>query len=111
MTDLARGSLVTFSDRGEYTGKPRPGLVVQRGSTLADAPSITLCGLTTAPVPANAARVSLMPSPDNRLHEISYVMVDKIVSISRARIRTIFGRLEGEEMEAVDTALRRWLDL
>jgi mRNA interferase MazF len=111
MTDLARGAIVLFGERGEFTGKPRPGVIVQRGSTLADSPSITLCGLTSTPIPGNPLRIAVPPTAANGLRELSFVMIDKLASISRSRIRDVIGALEQDEMAAVDTALRRWLDL
>ena len=111
MTDLARGAIVSFGERGEYTRKPRPGLVIQRTSTLDHSATVTLCGLTTTAVVNSRTRVTLHPSAINGLRLPSFVMVDKISSISRERIGKLIGHLEPSEMEAVDLSLRRWLDL
>lgn len=111
MTELQRGHVVYFGERGEFSGKLRPGVIVQRGSTLANSPSITLCGITTHAMPTNAARVAVSPSPENGLDLPSSVMIDKIATIGRARIKRIFGQLGPDEMSAVDTALRQWLEL
>ena len=111
MIELHRGDVVYYGERGEFTGKLRPGLVVQRDVTLANAPSVTLCGITSTPMPSHASRVPVSPSPLNGLDAPSYIMVDKIVSVSRARIRRVFGKLEPDVGLTVDTALRRWLDL
>ena len=111
MTELARGAIVLFGERGEFTGTPRPGVVVQRHSTLADSPSITLCGLTTTATSGNPVRIAIPPTAANGLKALSFVMIDKLASISRNRIREMIGELEHDEMVAVDTALRRWLDL
>jgi mRNA interferase MazF len=111
MIDLHRGDIVFFGERGEFTGKLRPGVVVQRESTLEAAPSVTLCGITTAVMPTNAARVPISPSPENGLEAPSFVMIDKIASISRQRVRRVFGQLAQDEISAVDRALRIWLEL
>ena len=111
MTDLIRGTIVSFGERGEYTGKPRPGIVIQHSSTLTLSPSVTLCGLTTFEVPPNRARVPLIPSDANGLRSVSYAMVDKIVSISRTRIGRVIGTLDRRDLDVLDGALRRWLDL
>ena len=111
MIDLARGALIIFGERGEFAGKPRPGVVIQRSSTLADSPTVCLCGLTTTDAGFNPARVPLMPSSSNRLHAPSWVMIDKISSISRERIGKVVGALQAQDMEAIDLALRRWLNL
>jgi mRNA interferase MazF len=111
MIDLHRGNVVFYGERGEFTGKLRPGVVVQRESTLEDAPSVTLCGITTTAMPTNAARVPVMPSPENGLNTPSFVMIDMIASISRQRVRQVFGQLGQDEIAAVDHALRTWLEL
>ncbi|MFD1611739.1 type II toxin-antitoxin system PemK/MazF family toxin [Sphingomonas tabacisoli] len=111
MIELRRGSVVYYGERGEFTGKLRPGVVVQRDSTLADAPSVTLCGLTSNAMPSHIARVPLVANDTNGLDQLSFVMVDKVVSIGRARIRRLFGQLSMDEMAQVDRALRLWLDL
>jgi mRNA interferase MazF len=111
MIELHRGDVVFFGERGEFTGKLRPGVVVQREATLADAPSVTLCGITTRPMPTHAARVAIAPSIEHGLEQPSYVMIDKVVSIGRARVRRVLGKLGADEITAVDEALRTWLEL
>jgi mRNA interferase MazF len=111
MIELKRGDIVLYGERGEYTGKLRPGVVVQRDSTLQDAPSVTLCGLTSFAMPTHRSRIAISPSPDNGLDQHSYVMIDKIVSISRPRIREIVGKMGADEIEMINTGLRRWLEL
>ena len=111
MIELRRGDIVLYGERGEYTGKLRPGVVLQRDSTLDDAPSVTLCGLTSLSMPAHGSRVAVSPTPLNGLDTDSHVMADKIVSISRKRIRIKLGILGTDEQSQVDLALRRWLGL
>ena len=111
MIELARGAMVLFAERGDYTSKPRPGVIVQRDVTLSDAPSITLCGVTTHAIGANAARIALVPSAENGLLKPAYIMIDKVASIRRYRIRERVGMLHIEDMRQIDIALRRWLDL
>ena len=111
MIELRRGDVVYFGERGEFTGKLRPGIIVQREATLADAPSVTLVGLTSMAIPTNAARVAITPTRENGLDATSYAMVDKIASISRTRIRQVFGQLTQDELAAIDHALRMWLEL
>jgi mRNA-degrading endonuclease toxin of MazEF toxin-antitoxin module len=38
-------------------------------------------------------------------------MVDKIVSVPRISIAKVIGRCNGDELQAIDDALRRWLAL
>ena len=111
MIELHRGDVVFFGERGEFTEKLRPGVIVQRESTLADAPSVTLVGLTSVAIPTNAARIAITPTPENGLDATSYAMVDKIASIGRTRIRQVFGQLNQDELSAIDQGLRMWLEL
>ncbi|MFZ4746856.1 MAG: type II toxin-antitoxin system PemK/MazF family toxin [Sphingomonas sp.] len=62
MIELKRGDIVLFAERGKCTGKLRPGVVVQRDSTLQDAPSVTLCGLTSFAMPTHRSRIAISPS-------------------------------------------------
>ena len=111
MIELRRGCVVLYSERGEYTGKLRPGVVLQRDNTLVEAPSVTLCGLTSHAMPSHEARIVVVPDAGNGVHHVSFVMIDKVVSISRPRVREVLGRLDPATMSRVDLGLRRWLDL
>lgn len=111
MIELRRGSIVLYGERGEYTSKLRPGVVVQRESTLAEAPSVTLCGITSFAVPTVSSRIMVVPDAENGLDELSFVMIDKIVSISRPRVRALIGLIDIDNMALIDAALRRWLNL
>ena len=111
MIELRRGAVVLYAERGEYTGKLRPGIVVQRNSTLVDAPSVTLCGLTSQPMPNHDARIVVVPDAGNGVDRVSFVMIDKVVSIGRARVREVVGLIDAETMLGVDRALKLWLEL
>lgn len=65
-------------------GEPRPALVVQADAFEA-IPSVTL------------------------LRAVSQVMVDKAVTVSRAKVGAVIGRAGDEAMQAVDLALGRFL--
>jgi len=111
MIDLNRGDVIVYAAKGDYQGKPRPGVVVQRQSTLADAPSVTICGLTTVELSVDPVRVCVQPDGQNGLAERSYVMIDKIGTIPRRAIRQRAGTLKSADVSAIDLALRRWLEL
>jgi mRNA interferase MazF len=111
MTELQRGAVISYAERGDFTSKPRPGIVVQRTSSLAASPSITLCGLTTFGEATEIARFAIVPSPENGLREVSFVMVDKIATIKRSRVREVIGTLSPADMQRLDASLRAWLEL
>jgi mRNA interferase MazF len=111
MDDLQRGDIIIYAAKGEYQKKPRPGVIVQRQSTLEDAPSITICGLTTTELAVDPIRVRLVPDPHNGLADLSHVMIDKIGTIPRHAIKQKIGILSAKDIVAVDQALCRWLEL
>jgi mRNA interferase MazF len=109
---LRRGDVVTVAAKGPYTAKPRPALVIQASETLPYRDSVTVCLLTTDLIDAPFFRVRIEPAPGNGLKELSDVMVDKIVTVPRSVVSAkILGRLEREELQRVDEALRFWLAL
>ena len=86
-------------------------MVMQHNATLLESRSITLCGLTTSLLPSNVARIVLSPTAENGLREHSAVMIDKITTVRRDRIREHVGDVSAREMRELDEAVRRWLDL
>jgi len=107
---MKRGDVVVGAVAGDY-GKPRPWLVVQSEIVPPDFPSVTLCPLTTDLTPARIFRIRIAPGSQAGLRITSDVMIDKIQTLPRSRIRSRIGHLEDATMRAVDTALRVWLGL
>jgi mRNA interferase MazF len=99
--------LVTVVLAGDY-GKPRPSLIVQDDAFgLLD--SCTLLLLTSDGRESPLVRIPLHPTPENGLRLISHVMIDKAVTVPRARLGAYIGRAEAGVMAAVNTALARFL--
>lgn len=108
MTD--RGLLVLVALPGDY-GKPRPAVVVQ---SLAgnDLPSVVVCPLTTTVRPdLPAFRLTIEPSTDNGLRELSQVIIEKPVAIPRERLRATIGKLSDQQMLAVTSSLALLLEI
>jgi len=97
--------------KGAYTSKPRPALVVQASRYNDTHASITVCPITSDCVDAPLFRLSLPPGARTGLELPSQIMVDKVVSVPRAAIGRTVGRCDPNELEAVDDALRGWLEL
>lgn len=97
-----RGDLVTVSLQGDY-GKPRAALVIQ-SDLLEELDSVVLCPITSD-VKSLMFRVTIEPNPGNGLRALSQIMVDKLATLSRAKVGDVFGRLDDERMRAVDRAL------
>lgn len=107
---MKRGAIVLVVVPGDF-GKPRPAVVVQADRLLDGAPSLSLCPLTSELRDAPAFRIDLAPRRSNGLKKRSQVMIDKIQSVSRERVRESVGRVSDAEMAQVDSALRFWLGL
>ncbi|WP_217267818.1 MULTISPECIES: type II toxin-antitoxin system PemK/MazF family toxin [Halomonadaceae] len=84
---MRRGEIVIVSTRGDYE-KPRPALIVQ-SDLFHEHPSATLAPITSgirAELPL--FRLDLAPSEFNGLQRPGQVMIDKLVSVPRAKLST-----------------------
>ena len=108
---MKRGAIVVVAARGAYTGKPRPAVVVQSDLFNPTHSSTTLCPITTDCVDAPLFRMTLPPGARTGLKAVSQVMIDKVISVPRASISAEIGECDGEEMEAIERGLQRWLGL
>jgi mRNA interferase MazF len=108
---VKRGTIVVIAARGAYTGKPRPGVVVQSDLFNPTHSSITVCPVTSDCVDAPLFRLTLPPGSRTGLKSVSQVMIDKVVSVPRTAIGAEIGECDAGELEAVDHGLRRWLAL
>lgn len=101
---MRRGDLVTVAAAGDY-GKPRPAVIVQTDAFPESHASVVICQLTSELADAPDFRVTIDPSPENRLRLISQVMADKPVTIRRERIGRKIGRLGNRDMARLGVAL------
>jgi mRNA interferase MazF len=62
--------------------------------TEAGLPSVVICLISSHLVNAEALRIPLDPAPENGLRQASPIMVDKVVTVPRARIGAVIGRLD-----------------
>ena len=106
---MKRGDIVLAAAGGDY-GKPRPWVVIQSNAVRQDYASITLCPVTTTITPSDF-RVRVAASVASGLRDTSDIMVDKVQTLPRERIRAELGSLDAETMKALDNALRVWLGL
>jgi mRNA interferase MazF len=110
MDRIKRGSVVVVSLPGDY-GKPRPVLVVQSDLFNETHPSVTVVPITSTLLDAPIFRVIVEPSPGNGLRSISQLMIDKVMTVSRSRLRQTIGRLEDDVLLRVSRALAVWLGI
>lgn len=107
---IKRGDIILCALQGDY-GKPRPAVVVQTDIVNETHDSITLCPLTTHLIDTPLFRISLLPTKQNGLKVASQVMIDKITSQKRDKIREKIGSLTPDQLKKINDALRFWQDV
>ena len=110
MDRLKRGDLVVVALPGDY-GKPRPALIVQSDLFNETHASITVVPVTSTLVDAPLFRLAVEPSPGNGLRSLSQLMIDKVTTVSRARIAQTIGRLEDDLVLRISRALALWVGI
>ena len=110
MDGLKRGDIVVVALQGDY-GKPRPALIVQSDLFNETHASVTVVPVTSTLVNAPLFRLTVEPSPGNGLRSLSQLMVDKVTTVSRARIAQTIGRLEDDLVLRVSRALALWVGI
>lgn len=103
---MRRGSIVIIAQRGVYEGKPRPAVIIQ-AEALLDHPSVLVCLIGDGGSDGSRPfyRVPLEPSPANGLRKASVIMVDKIVTIRKDRLRQEIGQLDVATLGHLNGAL------
>ena len=107
---MRRGELWVAAGGGDYTGKPRPVVIVQDDRFEASH-SVTVCALTSNPADAPLFRIVLSPSHGNGLHEDCRAVVDKIVTVRRERLSRRIGSLSDTDMRRIDRAILVFLGI
>lgn len=107
---MRRGEIWTIAGGGDYTGKPRPAVIVQDDSFDATA-SITICAFTTDPTEAPLFRIRIEPTEQNGLPETSSLMVDKLTTVHRHRVGSHVGRLDDQDLVRMNRAILVFLGL
>ena len=107
---MKRGELWVAAGGGDYTGKPRPVVIVQ-DDRFEHSGSVTVCALTSDPTVAPLFRVALSPENENGLEEACRVMADKITTIRRERLSRRIGTLSDAEMRQLDRAILVFLGI
>jgi mRNA interferase MazF len=104
VAELRRGDIVLASAPGDY-GKPRPALVVQSDFFNEHHPSISLCPVTSHLHAAPIFRIPVTPTRENGLRAPSQIMIDKVVTLRRERVRETVGHLDEVTLARVNRAL------
>jgi mRNA interferase MazF len=107
---LKRGEIWTVAGGKDYAGKPRPVAIIQ-DDRFDKTNSITVCAFTTDPTEAALFRVVVAPSEDNGLRAVCRLMVDKITTVPKSKIRTRVGRLAVEDVVRLNRAILVFLGI
>jgi mRNA interferase MazF len=107
---MKRGEIWTAAGGPDYAGKPRPVVILQDDQFEFTA-SVTVCPLTTNPADVPLARPQLMPSDRNGLRAPCRLMVDKITTFSRTKLRVRIGRLDASDLVQLDRSTLVFLGL
>ena len=100
---VRRTEIWTVSGGADYTGKPRPAVIVQDDHF--DTDSVTICPFTTDPTDAPLLRLLVEPDRGNGLQAPSRIMVDKITTVRRARLGEKVGALDDTSVLRLNRAL------
>jgi len=107
---MKRGEIWTVSGGGDYSGKPRPAVIVQ-DDTFDATLSVTVCLFTTDPTDAPLFRVSIEATEENGLHGSSMLMVDKITTVPKGKLGSRIGRLNDDDVVRLNQAMLVFLGL
>ena len=94
---------------GEYTGKPRPAVIVQDDHF--DTDSVTVCPFTSDPTDAPLFRLLIEPDGGNGLEGSSRIMVDKVTTVRRSRLGVKVGVLDDTNILRLNRALVMFLGI
>ena len=107
---MKRGEIWTVAGGKDYAGKPRPVVIVQ-DNRFDQTSSVTVCAFTTDPTDAPLFRLPVEPDPDNGLRAVCRLMVDKITTVPKSKVRTRVGRLADEDVVRFNRAVLVFLGI
>ena len=109
---MKRGDIVVVRQKGVFTSKPRPAVVVQASTLLDDGSAVIMC-LITGDLAADPPfyRIDVRPTPQNGLTKASQIMADLPVPILVANVADTIGVLDDATLAKVSTALALMLEL
>ncbi|MDR1291905.1 MAG: type II toxin-antitoxin system PemK/MazF family toxin [Clostridiales Family XIII bacterium] len=106
---MKRGEVWTLRDDG-YAAKARPVVIVQSDpGEVFD--SVVLCLFTTFESDNIPTRIRIAPDDKNGLLKDSYVMTEKIVTVSKNELGVRIGELQDMQMHSISAGLAAVLDI
>jgi mRNA interferase MazF len=107
---LKRGAIWTAAGGTDYTGKPRPVVIVQNDN-FGQLDSITVCPLTRDQSKLPLFRIEIAPTVENGLAQPSHIMVDKIVTMPKSKLGKRIGALDHADIVRLERAMAVFLGL
>ncbi|WP_438749882.1 type II toxin-antitoxin system PemK/MazF family toxin [Pararhizobium sp. O133] len=103
MTTIKRGAVYVSAERGSYTNKPRPVVVIQNTNIQLD--SVIVVPLTTFDSDGYPIRVEIAPTRENGLQKRSFAMCDKIAAVPRKNLGSQVGTLTVDQLTGITSVL------
>lgn len=107
---MNRGEIWTVAGGTDYAGKPRPAVIVQ-DDRFSSTDSVTICALTSDPTEAPLIRLPITPNERNGLRAPCRLMVDKITTVRKAKVRAQVGTLDDKDIVRLNRAILVFLGL
>jgi mRNA interferase MazF len=107
---VKRGDVVVAIFSGD-NGKARPAVVVQTDLANPTHTSLVCCPITSHLEDAPLFRLPVTPSAENNLEKACQIMVDKITTVRRDKVRQVIGRLDEDTVTRLNRSLAFWLGL
>lgn len=107
---MKRGEVWIAASAVDYGSKPRPVVIIQ-DDRFDEIDSVTICPLTSDPISASYFRLPIMPNDANGLRQPCRLMVDKITTVPRAKLRAHAGRLQDEDMVRLNRTIMVFLGI
>lgn len=106
-----RGDIVLCADKsGDFTGKPRPFLIVQKTIYIQAKDCLLVCPISTV-LNESGLRVRLNAEIENGLAQDSDIHTDKVSAIKKLRAKQVIGKVSKQKMLEVSNSIKDWLDL
>ena len=107
---MKRGEIWTSANATDYGNKPRPVVVIQ-DYRFEDIDSVTTCPFTSDSLSASHFRIPIMPSDQNGLDRPCRIMVDKITTVPRSKLRLHIGKLHDEDIVRLNRTILVFLGI
>jgi mRNA interferase MazF len=101
---MKRGEIWTAAGGSDYGAKPRPVVIIQ-DDQYDSTKSITICPLTSHSQSTQVARLPIMPNDLNGLRLPCRLMIDKISTVPRNKLRAKIGQLDEEDVTRLNRSI------